>query len=298
MKRFGKAACTALGIMLLTIPAMAADTIESVKKAWIEQVDKTKSVTFKMTSKSEIEMGAMKTKMDSEGNMEMERKDGKVKFRSEMKMKTSQGSDPAQDSKMLSVCDGEFIYILNDMPQMKSAMKQKADKNMATLGKEQWESLEKDNDLKLLPDEKVDGKDCWVIEATPKKKASPDDKSKVQMWYGKDSGLSLKSTSYDAAGKQTSVTTITDVKLNVDIPADHFVFKAPEGVQVIDMTNMGGDKPADAKADEPKKDAPKADEPKKDEPKKDEPKKDEPKKDEPKKDEPKKPPVKLPGLPK
>jgi outer membrane lipoprotein-sorting protein len=37
-------------------------------------------------------------------------------------------------------------------------------------------------------------------------------------------------------GKPMTTMTYTDIKINPDIPADRFVFKAPEGVQVQDMS--------------------------------------------------------------
>ncbi|QOJ13619.1 MAG: outer membrane lipoprotein carrier protein LolA [Planctomycetia bacterium] len=263
--------------------AALADTIETVKKAVVDKAEKITSLSFKMTSKMETDAGGMKMKMDSEGTYEWMRKDGKIFSRMESRQKMAMGDQAPQDSKTLMVTDGQFTYIYSEAMGQKSAMKQKADNSQKMFGKEAWDQMEKDYNLALVGNDKVDGHDCWVIEATPKS-PQPAGPAKLKMWYAKDTTIGHKTVMLDASGKETMTATMTDVKLDASIPADRFVFTAPSGVEVMDLTGgAGGGASASSE--------PKADEPKKEEPKKEEPKKDEPKKEE-------KPGIKLPGLPK
>ncbi len=87
-------------------------------------------------------------------------------------------------------------------------------------------------------------------------------------WYDKSTGVCLKSVSKDDKGKVVSTSVTTDVKIDPSIAADRFVFKAPDGVAVSDMTQQGQQQPTEQPAAEPKKEEPKKEEPKAEEPKK------------------------------
>jgi hypothetical protein len=57
-----------------------------------------------------------------------------------------------------------------------------------------------DASYKKLPDDKVEGLDCWVIEGTPKS-AEDEPYGRVVTWVDKEHFLPLKSEFYDKAGK-------------------------------------------------------------------------------------------------
>lgn len=96
--------------------------------------------------------------------------------------------------------------------------------------------MEKVYTLKLLPDETVDGKPCYVIEMTPASPAMRATMGRMVSYYVKKTGLSIKGVSYDTKGKVSSTTITTDVKVDEKIDPSQFVFKAPAGVTVQDMT--------------------------------------------------------------
>ena len=149
------------------------------------------------------------------------------------------------ESKMLTILDGEFMYNLTESAQGKQAMKMKQPAN-DTFGDKMWEEMHKHFDMKLLPDETIDGKSTWVIESRPKaeKDATPEMKAAMEGTrsvtnYRKSDGAVLKAATYDKSGKTTMLMTMTDVKYDVDPKADAFKFTAPEGVTVMDMSNLG-----------------------------------------------------------
>src|SRR5262249_17648891 len=104
---------------------------------------------------------------------------------------------------------------------------------------------EQNFNLKLLPDEKVDGKPCWAIELVIKDPAARAMMGRTVTYYDKNNGIGVKSVTTDKDGKVTTTSTTTDIKLNADIKPDKFVFKAPEGVKVQDLTAT--EKTGDAK---------------------------------------------------
>jgi len=138
--------------------------------------------------------------------------------------------------------------------------------------------------VKVLPDEKVDGQECFVLEVTAKSELGVPPGGRQVSYFRKDIGVNVKAVSFDPDGRQLFTTTVTDVKVGVDIKPERFVFKAPEGVEVVDMSQM---QPA-AAASEPAAAAAKPEEPAKPA--------ETPKSEEPPKEKSKKP--KLPGLPK
>ena len=56
------------------------------------------------------------------------------------------------------------------------------------------------------------------------------------MSFHKESGQMIKMIAYSPDGKPMATTTFSDIKINPKISPDRFVFKAPPGVTVQDMT--------------------------------------------------------------
>jgi outer membrane lipoprotein-sorting protein len=116
-------------------------------------------------------------------------------------------------------------------------MKMKADKTQMSMA-DPFAAYREDYDLSVLPEEKIDGETAYVIQATPKEKTTPG-MSKTLNYYRKSDGIMLKMVMYGEDGKPMSTITYSDIKVNADIPAERFVFKAPPGVQVMDMSAAG-----------------------------------------------------------
>lgn len=237
--------CCALAGLGLTGAVQAADAIDDVEKKLIAAAEKHKTMTAKMVSLTEMEGPQIKMKMKTEGTTETARRGEKVLSRNEMKSTgtTKFGDQPEQkmDEKSLAICDGEFCYVLNEGTNGKQAMKMKLDTaQQGAVTKGWFEHLRKDYDIKILPEEKIEGKATYVIEATLKKPA-PGQTQKSTFWYDKESAVVLKAvTEGKQADNKTKMTmTMSDVKLDVDIKPERFQFKAPDGVQVMDMTKMG-----------------------------------------------------------
>lgn len=239
----------ALGVLLaLAIAGPAiADDLDAIEKKVVEQLDKVKSLTAKTVMTQDIKDENMSNKMRSEGTFEYARKGDKSFFRTDMKMTgetAMKGAEPQKlDGQMQLISDGDVTYIYNEQGQMKMAYKTKADKNMNLVDKDLFKRLKEDHDLKVAADANVDSKSCYVVEATPKKPSGP--MAKMVYYLQKDSGLVVRTVGQDKDGKDLVTTQMSDIKLNVDIPADRFVFKAPEGVTVMDMTGAGGHGGAD-----------------------------------------------------
>ena len=239
---------------------LGADTIESVEKTLIEQAAKITSLQFNMTSTSDFEAQGYRMKQESKGRYEYLVKGDKMLYRMESKARsvTAQGGKEETSNMVTTmVCDGEFLYMLNDVDGQKTLMKQDPTQQAWVTDQAYFDNLRRYHDLKLLPDETVDGKSTYVIECTPKDEISGGaPKTIMTMYFDKKTGIGLKTIGKDSTGKIVSTGLTTDVKINSDISADRFVFKAPEGVQVLDMTSAAQgqpQQPPEAVEDEPEK---------------------------------------------
>jgi outer membrane lipoprotein-sorting protein len=227
------------GLFALVIAAPAlAQSLDDVEKKIVEAADKVKSFTADMTMESEMQQGGRTMAHRGKGTIEVVRRGDKMLSRMEQKitMDTGAGGQKMEVST-LTVIDEEYMYMLTEQFGQKMAMKRKPDPGqMRFAGKSMFEELRKEHDLKLLPEAQVEGRDAYVIEATPKNQTGP--VAKQVSYFDKQTGLVLKMAALDAAGKAMHTTTFSNYKTNVEIDPDHFKFKAPEGVQIMDMTNM------------------------------------------------------------
>jgi outer membrane lipoprotein-sorting protein len=233
-----RAVVVALGLAFSA--TVLAEDLESVTKRLGTAWGKHKSVTAKMTMTNHMEMGDMKVDGKGDGTYEVQHDGDKIKVHMEMKgasvRKTGEKEDKFEQATTV-VVDGEFAYTLSDMMGQKMAVKTKPDPLMSGDPKALLEQLGKDNALKLLPDETVDGHKAFVIQATPKEAATsmPSMNTKVVVYFDQENGVVLKVVA-GTDDKMANTTTYTDYKFDTDIAPDHFKFKAPEGVEVMDQT--------------------------------------------------------------
>jgi outer membrane lipoprotein-sorting protein len=242
------------GLVLVTIlgaasSAWAADTIESVEKKLAELIAAHKSIQCKQKSVSDVTTEQMHVKTDLDMTVRYERRPEKnyvsrIEGRSNMVTRVKEEPERKDKTEILTVFDGKFTYILSKNEQMTSAMKQKHDPRTAQNpfdAEAMFRQMHKDFTLKLLPDESVDGKSCWVVEAVPKDLEKMGDMMARSLTsYDKKSGLALKTVVYDRKGRITTSVNVSDIRFDEDIPDDQFEFKAPAGVQVMDMTAAAG----------------------------------------------------------
>jgi outer membrane lipoprotein-sorting protein len=233
-----------LAVFLFQPIAVAGDTLEAVEKKLVDSWSKIESMTAKLTLSVEMDTGDTKGTTKGEGVIEYMTKDGKTMFRNDMKMTQSMPPTPETQSSTSTVFDGDFIYMLQESMGQKMAFKSKAEEGGYGKpgGKEMFENLRQQNELKLLPDEKVDGKDVYVIEATAKT-PTPTGPTTMNVYFHKDTGMMVKMVGIDKSGKAMLTMTYSDMKINPKISPDRFVFKAPEGVTVMDMTGGGSTGP-------------------------------------------------------
>ncbi len=247
MKRGLMTAGAAIVLVLGGTGVGRAESVEDVQKKIVEKNKAIKSMSARLKQVTQMDMAGFKSTATADGSYEYLVDGDKMYVRSDTKMmsETDVGGNKAkQESSSIGVCDGHFYYTLTDQAGEKMATKSKLPDKPDS---DPFKSLRDDYDLKLLPDETIDGKTCWVFEATPKaSKAAPNPAAggKMRQYFQKDTGAMAKNIVYTGEGKPMSTTTYSDIQVNKSIGKDHFKFTPPPGVKVMDTTQADLSSPA------------------------------------------------------
>jgi outer membrane lipoprotein-sorting protein len=223
--------------LVSAVPAQA-DKVDEVQKAIAEKLKEHKSYRFKSITTTNFTNPQMKMESRSEmiyaARNEGDKQLSRIESTQQTKTVTG-GHEQTMQTKSTTIMNGEYIYTLSEVDGQKMATKMKMDPKMAQAGPEL--NLREDWDTKILPDEKVDGRTAWVIEQRAR---DPQPMQPVVMttYYCKDTGLALKMVGKDKDGNVMYESIIKDIELDPSLPKDHFEFKPPPGVQVMDMTQM------------------------------------------------------------
>lgn len=227
-----------IGVLSIAFASVAAaETAEEVMTKIAEMNKKITSMKAHVKTVTSLENEMMKQNSVSDGDYEYLVKDGKTFLRMEANTTgTTEMMGNKQESKgtSLTIMDGEYSYMLNEQDGQKTAMKMKASGDMNPA--DPFAGLRENYNVKLLPDETVDGESVYVLELTPKA-ADAMGAGRMVQYFRKDNGTIVKVISFDANNKPSVTVTYTNVEVNPSIGADRFVFTAPAGVEVMDMSN-------------------------------------------------------------
>ena len=227
------------GLVLVT-GAWAEETLEQIEKKLNAAHEKLDAYSSDMQTIQNMTFpqGSMKT--DIKGKMEWLRKGDKIMFRMEQKGQSAQnfgGQEMKQDVDTLMISDGEFMYTVNKMMGQTQAMKMKADPKMSGETTKMFEALKTQGEVTVLPSEKFDGADCYCVQVVMA--ANPGNPmSKQKIWFRKDIGMMSKWVAFNDKDETVMTTTNTNIKVGAKIDEARFVFTAPEGVQVQDLSAM------------------------------------------------------------
>ena len=250
-----------VALVLLGCSVAVADELADIEKKLQESFAKVKSYTAKTKSMMDLTYGPNHTeKSEDKGTYEWIRRDGRVQFRFEFvsdRVATEDGKQTKSKTKTLGVCDGEHMYMLSEDAGKKTVIKSKAMDPSDYETKTLLAQLRESHTIKVLPEEKVDGADCFVLELKQKPEEGTPPGGRSLMYFRKDLGMSVKGVAYDADGKIIHSNVSTDIKLNPDISADRFEFKVPPDAEFIDATKFeqspeGEQPPPEEEPEQPK----------------------------------------------
>lgn len=95
--------------------------------------------------------------------------------------------------------------------------------------------LDKIGGVQVLPEEKVAGLDCIVLQAErelpPGRKVRAGRPSRMVQYWSKDYGVMIRSVTYDQHGTLVNSEALTNIKFNQPIPMERFHLEPPPGVE-------------------------------------------------------------------
>ncbi|MBU0618428.1 MAG: outer membrane lipoprotein-sorting protein [Planctomycetes bacterium] len=220
--------------------AVADEKLDALEKEIAAKWKTVKSMTAKMDMTMEVDQGGMKMKHTMKATVEYLRKGEKMlsRMEGEVEMVMDMGGQKnTMNTPILTVSDGEITHTLVEQMGQKMCMKTKADAN-STTGEAMFKALREQYELTVADDEEVDGEKCWVVHAKPKQAAQPGQPVKMAFYFRQKDAATVQMLGYDASDKKVMTTTYSDIKFNEKLDPKRFEFEVPEGVQVMDRTNM------------------------------------------------------------
>ena len=220
------------------VSSVFAEDLAAVEKMIAEKSKAIKAYSSKMTSNMTVDQPGYKMVTISEGTTEMMQKSEtvymmRVETKSKSKMEMGEQKNETETTSLV-VGDGTYVWSLQDMGGQKMCTKMKQPPQASPDG---LEEQKKNMDFTLLPDEKLDGHDCWVLQGTPKA-GSPMAAmaGKMVTHYRKDCGLPVKLVAFGADGKPMMTTTFSDLKLDATFEESRFTYSPPAGVECTEQT--------------------------------------------------------------
>lgn len=232
--------CVAALLSLLPKGTADAETLAEVEQRLAAQHQKLNSYTARLTTSQEYERrDGGRTDSRVEGTIEWSRKGEQYLYRSEIhgtSMHSLDGQESTIESQTTMISDGEWFYTVSQQRGETVAIKQKVDPTVRGDISTYLHAMGKENDAKLLGKEKVDDRECAVIELVPRK---PGDGPilRTHVYYDTATGLNIQTLGKGKNDEVVYQSRVTDIKLNVDIDPARFVFQPPPGVEVMYLPN-------------------------------------------------------------
>lgn len=246
MKRH-RCVCSGLIVLASALSAQAGDTVESVEKDIIQKQAALRSLQCTSRLVGETRAGDVTTRMTAEYRIEFQRKPGgKTAGRLESRVKAEQTPKPEYplefgDMAVTVVFDGEYTHELRQQGSRGAVSRSKGgDSPVLFDAKAEFKTLHEDYNARLLPDGKLDGREAYVLEFTLKDGPLGALAPRMVRHFDRKTGIPLKTVEYDEAGRATMTQVFEGLKPNIEFPADHFAFKVPPGVQLIEEPGADG----------------------------------------------------------
>lgn len=247
-------------LLVLCSPITApAASFEETEARILDAFGKVKSFTadISMDMPSNEQLGNMKLTVT--GNLALLVEDDLSKFIQHVVAKVEL-PDGVQEMKMTMVSDGEFLHILSEGMGETSVVKTRPAmyEDFPPPGAELLlQFIHRDFEkFEVLDEQQVDGKVCHVIEAIMDGNAPG---NRIRLHFDKETGVPVRIEVFEEDSAEPGVLRYSNIVMDPELKADLFAFTAPEGVEVVDLTQEPAPEPESAPEEEaPAEEAPAA----------------------------------------
>jgi len=158
---------------------------------------------------------------------------GKLTFEKPNLLRQEYYESNTKKVSQLIVSDGKFL--ISYTPMIKQVTKQDIDKNQEILPGfgQSLEKVDKNYNIKLIPDELAEKKGVHCIELTPKQTEDTLMFDSLQIWVRDEDSIPVQIMYKDDKNQATFFFSFDNIKLNGKLDDSVFKFTIPTGVQVI-----------------------------------------------------------------
>ncbi len=228
--------------VLLAGPATtrAAETLDDVGRHLDDLVRQYRTIRYRIEATTSMPAGGQTVRRLQVIDHEVLRlPDGRTltryQTRTTSRRYVSGKGEQVEETSTLAIYDGRYFCELRQTPQRITAAKKRLDRSPHDpVGR--LAQARQGFEARLLPERTFEGSEVYAIEFLPRTGDPATMNQRMVSYTDRRTGLPIKTITYDEDGRAASVAAVVESKLNEDIPEDHFVFHAPPGVEVVDLT--------------------------------------------------------------
>jgi outer membrane lipoprotein-sorting protein len=214
-------------------------TIDALEQDVLAKWERVRSLTATVMTHTQERVDGGMMWMDGLGSCEFKRKGDKLLIR--LDQSNTAGYDRGaqrqkSESQVLTISDGDFVYVLTEFPGQKQAEKHlpQAFEDLHLGGQRVFDKLRQHYVLKCLPDAMFDNHPVYSISGEAK-----DGGPGILYFFDPETGVIVRMRFEDRSKEFYRTITIIDLQINPELPDERFVFIPPEGVEIVDRTASG-----------------------------------------------------------
>jgi outer membrane lipoprotein-sorting protein len=223
-------------VLLAAVPAVAAENLDAAASSIRAAFDKHNTLKAQIGIAASLPIGTQRIAINGEGLLFYAKRDGAAKYRQQL---TLQMPDPLRmEVGLQAVYDGSRLQV----SQQILGQTQTNDRNNALAqgafppgGGLLMDLLEKEFDLKRLPDARIEGESVFVLEGMPKPNGAPAPYVRMLASVDQATGVLRELQLFESDGVVTVTITQGKIELNPDLSKETFTLP-PSGAPPAPIT--------------------------------------------------------------
>lgn len=227
--------------------ASSARELAEIENELSAHWEKIRTYSAKIEMNGKAAQGASTIEMNGKGSLEGMKKDATMLYRMEMDQTISLGASE-MPNKMLVVYDGADVFTQTSMLGQTMVFKSKPEEQSQVMpggGREAFKRMHEQFEIKVMPDDTLNGEPVYVLELRPKQDAAPQPGTpgksqfdKALLSLSQKTGFPLKMLMFDDGEKPIMTLIYKEYTLDPELDAARFAYTPPPGAIVMDADSL------------------------------------------------------------
>lgn len=144
--------------------------------------------------------------------------------------------EPSEIAGSVTVRNGSTAWLYNPANNRVTKMARPENESSETDYTKPTKDLVERNDISYKGTGNIDGRSAYVIEVTPKDEVDRRFISKRCLWVDRETWMMIGMEIFDTNGNSIARVEYRDITFNTGIPDSEFIFKVPEGAEVVEKS--------------------------------------------------------------